>query len=263
MSLVVADPLPPLYAHRLGAAEVGAPSSSRAAFNGLLDLGRVDGVETDCSMTADGELALVHWGLLQLETDLAGWVHDTPASDLRAAYLKGADGSLTGEHVVFAEEFLSIIKSDPRASGLRVLFEIKSYTDSEIARRTSARACELICEYGLESRVEIMSYWIEACIEAASRGLTARFITHANHDAADLIRVLGNTGVGGIDYKHFMITTDRLQLFREARVSVTTFLANPPIALLRHHLAFRLDAINTERPIALRQRFEEDALCSK
>ena len=61
--------LPVLYAHRLGC-EPG-PDSSRAALQAML-AGRVDGVETDACLTADGRLVLLHDPVAeQLHDDVA------------------------------------------------------------------------------------------------------------------------------------------------------------------------------------------------
>lgn len=246
---------PVFYAHRLGAAETDRPLNSRAGFDAYLDLrelmpGRkVEGIETDCSITADGDLALIHWALLDIETDQTGLIHEEPTSVVRAARLRAPDGQLTDEPVLLADEFFEMLRTDPRAADLRVLFEIKSYASSEIAALTASRACDLIIEFGLEGRVEVLSYWFEACQEAAARGLKARFVTHGNPDAASVIDLLLNTGVKAIDYEHFMIAEQRLREFQAAGLDVTTFLPNPSLQLLEHHLRLGLDGINTERPI--------------
>jgi glycerophosphoryl diester phosphodiesterase len=54
--------LPAIYAHRLGRAY--GPDSSHAALRRSLEQ-HVDGLETDCCLTADGELVLLHDPLLE------------------------------------------------------------------------------------------------------------------------------------------------------------------------------------------------------
>jgi glycerophosphoryl diester phosphodiesterase len=61
--------LPAIVAHRLGRAY--GPDSSRAALDRSLEQ-HVDGLETDCCLTADGELVLLHDPLLELGTDQRG-----------------------------------------------------------------------------------------------------------------------------------------------------------------------------------------------
>ena len=60
---------PALYAHRLGRAY--GPDSSAAALTRALER-PLDGLETDCCLTADGELALLHDPLLDVGTTVSG-----------------------------------------------------------------------------------------------------------------------------------------------------------------------------------------------
>ena len=252
--------MPAFYAHRLGAAEVGAPSNCLAGFEGFLELRegmpekKIEGIETDCSITADGDLALIHWALLELETDQHGWIHEQPTAVARRARLKGQDHELTDEPIMFAEELFDMLVSDERAKDLRVLFEIKSYDNSEVARETAERACDMIIEYGLEDRVDILSYWFEAVQAAAAAGVRGRFTTHGNPDPETLIRELSAIGVKAIDYEQFMIVESRLRQFQAAGLDVTTFLPEPPQALIEHHLRLGLNGITVEKPVSLRQR---------
>lgn len=262
------DRKPVFFAHRLGAAEVEQPLNSLAGLDQFLDLlvespgNQVAGVETDCSITADGELVLIHWALLDIETDASGWVHETDSEDLRQASLRDSDGLVTDEPVFFAEDFFRILAMDERAADLSVLFEVKSYADSDIAGATSAKACDLIVKYGLEARVEVLSYWLEACVEAAGRGLKARFTTHGNPDAGAILGILDEHRIQAIDFEHFLITDERLRMFQEAGINVTTCLMNPPPALLQRHLELGPDGITTDRAIALSRTAENLLLVS-
>jgi glycerophosphoryl diester phosphodiesterase len=67
--------LPALYAHRLGRAY--GPDSSAAALTCTLQR-PLDGLETDCCLTADGELVLPHDPLLEAGTTVSGWTHERP-----------------------------------------------------------------------------------------------------------------------------------------------------------------------------------------
>ncbi|PZR66433.1 MAG: hypothetical protein DLM63_09245 [Solirubrobacterales bacterium] len=73
--------LPALYAHRLGRAY--GPDSSLAALSRALQQ-PLDGVETDCCLTVDGELVLLHDQLLDLGTTVSGWAHQRTAAEIRA-----------------------------------------------------------------------------------------------------------------------------------------------------------------------------------
>ncbi|MGZ4183584.1 MAG: glycerophosphodiester phosphodiesterase [Solirubrobacteraceae bacterium] len=75
--------LPALYAHRLGRAY--GPDSSLAALHRTIQQ-PLDGLETDCCLTADGELVLLHDPLLDLGTTASGWAHQRTAMEIRAGW---------------------------------------------------------------------------------------------------------------------------------------------------------------------------------
>jgi glycerophosphoryl diester phosphodiesterase len=80
---------PALYAHRLGRAY--GPDSSAAALSRALER-PLDGLETDCCLTADGELVLLHNPLLEVGTTLSGWAHERTTAQIRAGRLGGGAG---------------------------------------------------------------------------------------------------------------------------------------------------------------------------
>ena len=82
--------LPALYAHRLGRAY--GPDSSLAALHRAIQQ-PLDGLETDCCLTADGELVLLHDPLLDLGTTVSGWAHQRTAAEIRAGWLRNLDGT--------------------------------------------------------------------------------------------------------------------------------------------------------------------------
>src|SRR4051794_32592083 len=95
--------LPALYAHRLGRAY--GPDSSASALTRALQL-PLDGLETDCCLTADGELVLLHDPLLEVGTTLSGWTHERTAMEIRAGRLRHRDGTPSDEHPLLLEELL-------------------------------------------------------------------------------------------------------------------------------------------------------------
>jgi hypothetical protein len=86
--------LPALYAHRLGRAY--GPDSSLAALHHAIKQ-PLDGLETDCCLTADGELVLLHDPLLDLGTTVSGWAHQRTAAEIRAGWLRNLDGTVSDE----------------------------------------------------------------------------------------------------------------------------------------------------------------------
>ena len=92
-----------LYAHRLGAAY--GPDSSRAALAGALRE-PLEGLETDCCLTSDGHVALLHDPLLDLCTTMSGWAYERSAAEIRGSRLRDALGAPSDERPLLLEELL-------------------------------------------------------------------------------------------------------------------------------------------------------------
>jgi glycerophosphoryl diester phosphodiesterase len=96
---------PALYAHRLGRAY--GPDLSRAALSRALQQ-PLDGLETDCCLTADGELVLLHDPLLNLGTTVSGWAHQHTAAEIPAGRLRNRDGTPSNERPLLLDELLDL-----------------------------------------------------------------------------------------------------------------------------------------------------------
>ena len=121
--------LPALYAHRLGRAY--GPDSSLAALHRAIQQ-PLDGLETDCCLTADGELVLLHDPLLDLGTTVSGWAHQRTAAEIRAGRLRNRDGTVSDERPLLLDELL-----DLAPPGATLQLEVKAHADPALARRTS------------------------------------------------------------------------------------------------------------------------------
>jgi glycerophosphoryl diester phosphodiesterase len=97
--------LPPLFAHRLGCAY--GPDNSAAALARTLAQ-PVEGLETDCVLTADGEVVLLHDPLLETGTTASGWAHERTAAAIRRARLRNRRGQTTAERPLMLEELLEL-----------------------------------------------------------------------------------------------------------------------------------------------------------
>src|SRR5205807_388088 len=82
----------PSYAHRLGRAY--GPDSSRAALARTLRR-PIDGLETDCCLTQDGDIVLLHDPLLHLDTTISGWAREHTAAEICAGQLRDWAGHPT------------------------------------------------------------------------------------------------------------------------------------------------------------------------
>ena len=99
--------LPALYAHRLGRAY--GPDSSLAALHRAIQQ-PLDGLETDCCLTADCELVLLHDPLLDLGTTVSGWAHQRTAAEIRAGRLRNLDGAVSDERPLLLDELLDLVR---------------------------------------------------------------------------------------------------------------------------------------------------------
>jgi glycerophosphoryl diester phosphodiesterase len=235
--------LPPLYAHRLGRAY--GPDSSRAALAGTLrePLG---GLETDCCLTADDELLLLHDPLLDLCTTLSGWAHERPAAEIRGGRLRHRDGTPSAEHPLLLDELLALAPAD-----LTLQLEVKAHGDPALARRTARAICERLRDHPARDRIEILSFWTEACEVAAELGFRARLVVIAGHQIPELAAWGNRTGLHGVCVEHFLLTPALVETLRAAGLSVTTGTVNHG-ALLAPLLRLGLDAITSDSPHELR-----------
>ncbi len=233
--------LPPLYAHRLGRAY--GPDSSLLALERSL-AGGVDGLETDCCLTADGQLMLLHDPLLALGTTLDGLAHQRPAAEIRAARLRGPDGSPTDQRPLGLDELLAAAPAE-----LPVQIEVKALGDPALASRTATVLCERF--RAERERIEVISFWSAACAAAAAAGFRARLVLFAEYAPATLAAWATRHGVQGVCVEHFLLSTGLVDVLRASCLSVSTGTVNHP-DLLARLLPLQLDAICTDRPDELR-----------
>jgi glycerophosphoryl diester phosphodiesterase len=235
--------LPPIYAHRLGRAY--GPDSSRAALAGALRE-PLDGLETDCCLTADGDVVLLHDPLLELCTTLSGWAHERTAVEILGARLRHHDDTPTAERPLRLDELLELAPAP-----LTLQLEIKAHGDPVLARRTARAACERLRDHPARDRVEILSFWTEACEVAARLGFRARLVVIAGHQIRALAAWGRRTGLHGVCVEHFLLTPALVETLRGAGLSVTTGTVNHG-ALVPPLLPLHLDAITSDTPHELR-----------
>src|SRR6266567_7868931 len=97
---------PVIYAHRLGRAY--GPDSSRTALAHTL-MRPVDGLETDCCLTKDGDIVLLHDPLLQLCTTVTGWARERTAAEICAGRLRDRAGRPSQERPLRLAELLDLV----------------------------------------------------------------------------------------------------------------------------------------------------------
>ena len=232
-----------LYAHRLGRAY--GPDSSAAALARTLER-PIEGLETDCCLTADGELVLLHDPLLEVGTTLTGWAHERPAGQIRAARLRDRDGTPSDQHPLLLDELLELA---PREAKLQL--DVKAYSDPALAERTVRAIGEHLRDHPAHERTEVISFWSGACELAAKLGLRARLVMIADYRVRALATWGRRAGLHGVCVEHFLLTPALVGALRASGLSVTTGTVNHAAALERI-LPLGLDAITSDRPHELR-----------
>jgi glycerophosphoryl diester phosphodiesterase len=230
---------PLIYAHRLGSAY--GPDSSRAALEVTLR-GPSDGLETDCCLTADGDIVLLHDPLLQLGTTLPGWAREKTAAEICAARLRDRAGRPTGERPLRLAELLELVPA-----GIALQLEIKAHADPALARATTREVCRRLQGHPARERVEIISFYSDAAALAAELGFWARVIVIADYRISELAAWARRAGVLGVCVEHFLLSPMLVDTLQAAGLSVSTGTINHP-ELLPLLLPLGLDAITTDAP---------------
>jgi glycerophosphoryl diester phosphodiesterase len=234
---------PGLYAHRLGRAY--GPDSSAAALTRALQ-GPLDGLETDCCLTADGELVLLHDPLLEVATTLSGWAHERPAAQIRAGRLRHRDGTPSDERPLLLDELLERAPSEATLQ-----LEVKAHADPALARRTVRALCERLRDHPARERTEVISFWSGACELAAELGFRARLVAIADYRIHALAAWGRRVGLHGVSVEHFLLSRAMVATLRAFGLSVTTGTVNHT-AMLAPLLPLGLDAVTSDSPHELR-----------
>jgi glycerophosphoryl diester phosphodiesterase len=240
---------PLLYAHRLG--RDPGPDCSRAALHATLD-GPVDGLECDVCLTADGRLVLLHDPILETGTTAAGWAHRTTWDTLRTARLRDRRGVATGETPMLLDELL-----DAAPPELVVKVEVKAYGDPGLTRATTAAVARAADGRADRDRVEVISFHVAACEEAARLGMRARLVTWSDYAPDALARWARRCGVAGVCIEHFLLHPELVHRLKAKGLSLSTGTINDA-GLAARAAGLGVDAITTDRPAGLRA--ELDAL---
>jgi glycerophosphoryl diester phosphodiesterase len=235
--------LPAIYAHRLGRAY--GPDSSRPALRHSLEQ-HVDGLETDCCLTADGELVLLHDPLLELGTTLSGWAHQRTAAQITAGVLRDRDGTPSEEHPLLLDELLELAPP-----GATLQLEVKAHADPALAQRTTRAICDRLAQHPARARSEILSFFTPACELAARLGFRTRLIIIADYRIDALAAWARAVGLHGVCVEHFLLSPALIAPLKAAGLSVATGTVNHP-ALLAGLLPLGLDAVTSDTPAELR-----------
>jgi glycerophosphoryl diester phosphodiesterase len=232
-----------LIAHRLGA-DYGPDNSATALERSLS--GPLEGFETDVCLTADAALVLLHSPLLSQGTTLSGWAHERTLRELMGASILDAAGEPAGEPPLTLDQLLEAAPGE-----LIVQVEVKTQSDSELARRTAAAICDRYARSRERERLEVISFHHEACEVAAAAGFRTRLVIWADYAPQMLAGWAVRHGVTGVKVEHFLLTDALVGTLRAAGITVSTGTVND-VALLEQVLAAQPKCITTDRPHELR-----------
>lgn len=224
---------PQVVAHRGYWKAEGAAQNSIAA---LLAAGRIGayGSEFDVNMTADGILVVNHDFTYHGLT-----IADTPLEVLRDTTLRLANGEI----IPTLDEYFEAALQYP---DLKLIFELKSNGDPDYEARALPACVEAIRRYGLEDRVEFISFSLSACVEFA-RLMPGNRVEYLEGDIAPA--ELREMGLNGIDY-HYTVFDRHPEWVAEAHrlgMLVNAWTVNEE-ADINRMLQLGVDQITTNEP---------------
>jgi glycerophosphoryl diester phosphodiesterase len=140
---------------------------------------------------------------------------------------------------------------DSAPSDLVIQVEVKAYGDPALTRATAAAVARLVDRPADRDRVEVISFHVAACEEAARLGLRARLVTWSDYAPDALARWARRSGVAGVCVEHFLLHPELVHRLRTRGLSVTTGTINDA-ALAARAAGLGVDAITSDRPAGLR-----------
>ena len=239
---------PRLIAHRFGRAY--GPDSARSTLAAAFAAGPIDGLETDCCLTADGRLALLHVPYLPLATTGDGWAHERTAAEIVATRITDARGRPVDEHPLLLEDLWPLLEGHE----LVVQLEVKSVGDADLADRTSEVLCASLAATPPPPgvTVEVISFWPDSLPIAAAAGWDTRLILATPYTPAALASWANDHGVTGVVLEAPFWDARHVDVWREAGLSLMSGVCNDAAYAQLLVLPFAPDAIATDRPHELR-----------
>lgn len=225
-------------AHRFGRAY--GPDSSSAALQTALAR-PIHGLETDCCLSSDDQLVLLHDTFLPSCVNLDGWAAERTAREISASFLLDQHGRISDQHPLMLEELLA---EPPDVELLQL--EVKSTSDSDRAMRTVKVLGEHLAGRDT-SRLEVVAFWPEVVRYAASCGLSSRLIVACAYLPSELAVWTSANGVTGIVLEAHYFDAKVVDTWRMAGLSITSGVVNHP-EIAERVLEHSPDALCSDRP---------------
>lgn len=212
------------------------------------------GLETDCCLTSDGQVVLVHDNLLAHATTGSGWAHERSAAYILGQRLRDRDGAPSACSPMPLAECLDAV------AGRDVLLqlEVKAFADPDLAAATARAVCREVRRSRVPlERVEVISFWPGAAECAAGDGLAARLIVASPYAPEAFAAWAAGAGVSGVVLEAPYWSPAVVALWRAAGLSVMSGVCNDA-TMLRTILPLAPDYVASDRPYELGQEIAGD-----
>lgn len=225
---------PQVIAHRGYWKAEGAAQNSIAALQAAGKIGAY-GSEFDVNLTADGVLVVNH------DFTFHGYkISETPYEVLHNDTLRLANGEL----IPTLDEYFEASLQYPE---MKLIFELKSEEDPDYEARAIPASIEAIKKFGVEDRIEFISFSLSACKEFARLmpGCRVEYLGEEELAPAELKKM----GITGIDY-YFPVFDEHPEWIEEAHklgMIVNTWTVNKEEDI-RRMLDLGVDHITTNEP---------------
>jgi glycerophosphoryl diester phosphodiesterase len=231
-----------LIAHRLGS-DYG-PDSSQTAFNVSKDIKEVVGMETDCVLTSDQEIVLLHDTLLEKCVNLQGWATETPAQNILDSKLLNQNGQPSDESPLSLEQGLDLFSE----TNLLIQLEIKSTCDPELALKTADRVAKKVDDYCFpREQIEFITFWPDAAVRAVQLGFYSRIIMNCPYTLKSMTKWARKGQINGVILQSDYWSYETISILRSAGLSVMSGICNYKASLSKI-MPFEPDYISTDKP---------------
>jgi glycerophosphoryl diester phosphodiesterase len=235
--------LSPLIASHRGGA-FPWPENSLRAFRESAGL-RIEQVECDVHLSADGEVVVMHDATLERMTDARGPVAALDAAALRRVRVKGTDG----EAVPTLAEFLGVLKPTPIAPRV----EIKADVSGQPYPGAVARTLEVLDAAGMRARSWVIGFNAPEMAEVLEAGglagvawlLEAR--TWRDLGLPGVVAVARSYGFPEIGVHEQVLDVEPVAALRAAGIGIGVWGANHE-ASIRRAMKLGVDVLTTDDP---------------